>query len=107
MLQQSNLPALDFFNNVNSSYDVDEDILSTQTIEETVSVPKNQLNVTQENLTLFHNSTVESVTEETSEIEGCFSSSWSILFVLFPIPRRYTHYLLPIFQYHLWLVTHW
>lgn len=52
-LQQSNLPALDFFNNVDSTYGVDEDVLSTQVAVETVTVPENRLNVTQENLTLL------------------------------------------------------
>ena len=41
-LQQSNLPALDFFDNVDTTYyGVDEDVLSAQASAESVSVPDN------------------------------------------------------------------
>lgn len=53
-LQQSNLPALDFFDNVDTTYyGVDEDVLSAQASAESVSVPDNRLNITPENLTLL------------------------------------------------------
>ena len=52
-LQQSNLPALDFFDNVDNAYGVDEDVLLTQINEETVAVPENRLNLTAENVDLY------------------------------------------------------
>lgn len=56
-LQQSNLPALHFFDSMDSSYgvdeDVDEDVPLMQETTETVSVSESQLSLTPENLAVL------------------------------------------------------
>ena len=51
-LHQANLPALDFFNNIDTNYGVDEDEVVVQDTE-SVNVPENRLNLTQESLAVL------------------------------------------------------
>ena len=52
-LRESNLQALDFFQNVDNTYGVDADFPSTPDLEATVNVPETRMNVTPERYALL------------------------------------------------------
>ena len=52
-LQQSNLSAFDFFDTVDSSYGIDEEIVTEASTETAVSVPETRLNLSPENYAIL------------------------------------------------------